>query len=50
MPLWLRAFALEARRLGSILNRVKPKILKLVSAVRLHLLNAQQLSVARRMK
>ena len=31
----LRAFALEAGRLGSILSRVKPKILKLVSAVTL---------------
>ena len=31
----VRAFALEAGRLGSILSRVKPKILKLVSAVTL---------------
>ena len=30
-----RAFALEAGRLGSILRRVKPKTLKLVSAVTL---------------
>ena len=33
MAWWLRAFALEAGRLGSILSRVKPKTLKLVSAV-----------------
>ena len=44
----VRAFALEAGRLGSILSRVQPKTLKLVSAVTL--LNAQQLSVAQRMK
>ena len=31
----VRSFALEAGRLGSILSRVKPKILKLVSAVTL---------------
>ena len=31
----LRAFALEAGRLGFILSRVKPKTLKLVSAVTL---------------
>ena len=31
----LRAFALEAGRLGSNLSRVKPKTLKLVSAVTL---------------
>ena len=30
-----RAFAVEARRLGSILSQVKPKTLKLVSAVTL---------------
>ena len=42
----VRAFALEVGRLGSILSRVKPKTLKLVSAVTL----AQQFSVARRMK
>ena len=48
MAYWLRALALEAGRLDSILSRVKPKTLKLVSG--LHLLNAQQLSVARRMK
>ena len=35
MALWLRAFALEAGRLGSILSRVKPKTLKLVPAVTL---------------
>ena len=35
MARWLRAFALEAGRLGSILSRVKPKTLKLVSAVTL---------------
>ena len=35
MDWWLRAFALEADRLGSILSRVKPKTLKLVSAVTL---------------
>ena len=35
MALWLRAFALEAGRLGSILCRVKPKTLELVSAVTL---------------
>ena len=35
MVQWLRAFALEAGRLGSILSRVKPKTLKLVSAVTL---------------
>ena len=35
MAQWLRAFALEAGRLGSILSRVKPKTLKLVSAVTL---------------
>ena len=35
MAWWLRAFALEAGRLGSILSRVKPKTLKLVSAVTL---------------
>ena len=29
----VRAFALEAGRLGSILSRVKPKTLKMVSAV-----------------
>ena len=33
--LMVRAFALEAGRLGSILCRVKPKTLKLVSAVTL---------------
>ena len=33
MAKWLRAFALEAGRLGSILSRVTPKTLKLVSAV-----------------
>ena len=32
---WLRAFALEAGRLGSILSRVKPKTLNMVSAVTL---------------
>ena len=32
---WVRAFALEAGRLGSILSRVKPKTIKLVSAVTL---------------
>ena len=32
---WSRAFALEAGGLGSILSRVKPKTLKLVSAVTL---------------
>ena len=31
----VRAFALEAGRLGSILSRVKPKTLKLASAVTL---------------
>ena len=31
----LRVFALEAGRLGSILSRVKPKTLKLVSVVTL---------------
>ena len=31
----VRAFALEAGRLGSILSRVQPKTLKLVSAVTL---------------
>ena len=31
----VRAFALEAGRLGSILSRVKPKTLKMVSAVTL---------------
>ena len=31
----IRAFALEAGRLGSILSRVQPKTLKLVSAVTL---------------
>ena len=35
MAYWLRAFVLDAGRLGSILSRVKPKILKLVSAVTL---------------
>ena len=35
MAEWLRAFALEAGRLASILSRVKPKTLKLVSAVTL---------------
>ena len=35
MAWWLRAFALEAGRLGSILSRIKPKALKLVSAVTL---------------
>ena len=35
MAKWLRAFALEAGRLGSILSRVTPKTLKLVSAVTL---------------
>ena len=35
MAKWLRAFALEAGRLDSILSRVKPKTLKLVSAVTL---------------
>ena len=35
MAWWLRAFALEAGRLGSILNRVLPKTSKLVSAVAL---------------
>ena len=35
MATWLRAFALEAGRLGSILSWVKPKTLKLVSAVTL---------------
>ena len=35
MAKWLRAFALEVGRLGSILSRVKPKTLKLVSAVTL---------------
>ena len=35
MAKWLRAFVLEAGRLGSILSRVKPKTLKLVSAVTL---------------
>ena len=33
--LMVRAFALEAGGLGSILSRVKPKTLKLVSAVTL---------------
>ena len=32
---WLRAFALEAGRLGSILSWVSPKTLKLVTAVAL---------------
>ena len=32
---WLRAFALEAGRLGSILSRVESKTLKQVSAVTL---------------
>ena len=32
---WLRAFALEAGRLGFILSPVKPKTLKLVSALTL---------------
>ena len=31
----VRAFALEAGKLGSILSRVKPKTLKMVSAVTL---------------
>ena len=35
MAKWLRAFALEAGRLGSILSRVTPKTLKLASAVAL---------------
>ena len=35
MAQWLRAFALEAGRLGSVLSRVKPKTLKMVSAVTL---------------
>ena len=35
MAQWLRAFALEAGGLGSILSRVKPKTSKLVSAVTL---------------
>ena len=35
MAWWLRAFPLEAGRLGSILSRVKPYTLKLVSAVTL---------------
>ena len=35
MAKWLRAFALKAGTLGSILSRVKPKTLKLVSAVTL---------------
>ena len=35
MAWWIRAFALEAGRLGSILSRVKLKTLKLVSAVAL---------------
>ena len=35
MAKWLRAFALEAGRLGSIPIRVKPKTLRLVSAVTL---------------
>ena len=35
MAQWLRAFAVDAGRLGSILSRVKPKTLKLVSAVTL---------------
>ena len=35
MAYWLRAFVLEAGRLGSILSPVKPKTLKLVSAVTL---------------
>ena len=34
-PRVVRAFALEAGRLGSILSRVKPKTLKMVSAVTL---------------
>ena len=48
MAQWVKAFALEAGRLGSILSRVKPKTLKLVSAVTLA--NGQQVSEARRMK
>ena len=32
---WVRAFALEIGRLGSIFSRVKPKTLKLVSTVTL---------------
>ena len=35
MAKWLRAFALEAGRLGSILSRITPKTLKLASAVTL---------------
>ena len=35
MAKWLRAFALEAGRLVSILSRIKPKTLKLISAVAL---------------
>ena len=35
MAKWLRAFALKAGRLDSILSRVTPKTLKLVSAVTL---------------
>ena len=35
MAEWLRAFALEAGRLGSIFSRVKPKTLKLVSTATL---------------
>ena len=35
MTKWLRAFALEAGRLGSILSQVTPKTLKLVTAVTL---------------
>ena len=35
MAMWLRALALEAGRLGSILSRVKPKTLKLATAVTL---------------
>ena len=35
MAKWLRAFALEAGRLGSILSRVTSKTLKLVSGVTL---------------
>ena len=35
MAWWLRAFALEAGRVGSILSRVKPNTLNLVSAIAL---------------
>ena len=35
MALRLRAFALEAGRLGAILSGIKPKALKLLSAVTL---------------